>query len=74
MLIITNKFLKLKATITGGDIWKSLAKGIILEDKINLVMYPNPKYINIKTHYNEIKNWFVQRSDLHKYTLSYFTK
>ena len=51
MLIVTNKSLKLKATITDGDIRKGLAKGITLEDKINLVMKLNPKYVTLKTNY-----------------------
>ena len=58
MLIVTNKSLKLKATITDGDIRKGLAKGITLEDKIHLVMKLNPKYVTLKTNYNEIKNLF----------------
>jgi len=59
ILIVASKSLKLKATITDGDIRKGLAKGIALEDKINLVMNLNPQFVNLKTPFSEIKNLFV---------------
>lgn len=59
ILIVTDKSFKLEATITDGDIRRGLAKGVTLQDQINLVMNSNPKYVNENTHYNEIKNLFA---------------
>ena len=45
IIIIVNKSNQLIGTVTDGDIRKGLAKNIILDDKLELIMNKNPKYI-----------------------------
>ena len=60
IVIIIDKADKLLATITDGDIRKGLAKGLMLNDKVHLVMNKNPKYIFQDTLFKDIKTLFIE--------------
>ena len=43
--LVVNKDLQLLASITDGDIRKGLARGLSIQDKLNLIMNKNPKFV-----------------------------
>ena len=60
IVIIVDKSDKLLGTITDGDIRKGLAKGLMLSDKVSLVMNKNPKYVFQDTLFEDIKILFIK--------------
>jgi dTDP-glucose pyrophosphorylase len=59
IVIIVDDAYKLIATLTDGDIRKGLAKGLTLDDHVSSVMNTNPKFVNKKHSFEEVKLLFI---------------
>ena len=60
IIIVVNKLNQLIGTVTDGDIRKGFAKGLTLDDKLELIMNKNPKYILENTASILIKKLIVK--------------